>query len=410
MNFENLKENYHKLISHLENECYDRKYVKFFRAEIENIIQLANSGNIMSYADVYRKYELSGCVYNTLRTKRNAIGAIKAFDLYGKYPDGNHSHPLFHKAAHHLINAEYKEIVNYYTVNEEKRGKNKRTIYYEMSNAATLLLKLQQSGIESLEGATENNILSLFIDQDGKITKQYDCKVKFARFLKTCAANFPECGRVLAFLPAFKKKHKNIQFLTTEEYNKVREVLLNDTSGLTLRNRAIGIIALYTGLRSGDIASMKLSSVDWETDTLNIQQRKTTAPLTLPLSAIVGNAIWDYIELERPKTDCEYIFTSKNRPYGRLYGLSSMGHVAERILKAANIRQNAGDRKGFHIFRHHLATKLLENGISRPIISSIIGQTDPKSLNSYLSADFVHLKECAISIEQFPVHPEVFGE
>jgi len=63
----------------------------------------------------------------------------------------------------------------------------------------------------------------------------------------------------------------------------------------------------------------------------------------------------------------------------------------------------------FHMLRHRLATKLLENGIARPVISSIIGQTSPGSLDDYLSADFVHLKECAISIERYPVRREVFG-
>jgi integrase len=77
-------------------------------------------------------------------------------------------------------------------------------------------------------------------------------------------------------------------------------------------------------------------------------------------------------------------------------------------MKTANIRQNAGDRKGFHIFRHRLATELLSNGVAQPIISKIAGHTSPDSLESYLSADFKHLKECAISIAEYPVSSEVF--
>jgi integrase len=209
-------------------------------------------------------------------------------------------------------------------------------------------LKLQESGIEHLSDATEENILPLFIEPDGKIERHYSCTSKFAKVLKVCTPAFPDCANVLALLPAFKARRKNIQYLTPQEYEKVKETLLSNTSSLTLRNKAMGILALFTGLRGCDIAGLKLRRIE------------------------------------------------------------RMGNVAASILKAANIRKKKGDRKGTHIFRHHLAARLLENGVPRPIISSIAGQTSPKSLDTYLSTDFVHLKECAIGIEKFPVAEAVF--
>jgi len=85
-----------------------------------------------------------------------------------------------------------------------------------------------------------------------------------------------------------------------------------------------------------------------------------------------------------------------------------MSRIASKIMKAADIRQESGDRKGTHIFRHHLATKLLDNGVPRPIISNVIGHTSPKSLDKYLGSNFSHLKKCSISIEDFPVAEAVF--
>jgi integrase len=77
-------------------------------------------------------------------------------------------------------------------------------------------------------------------------------------------------------------------------------------------------------------------------------------------------------------------------------------------MKQAGIRNQPGDRRGFHLFRHHLATSLLENGVEQPVISSALGHQSPKSLHTYPGADFLHLKECALSIECFPVKEEVF--
>jgi integrase len=74
-----------------------------------------------------------------------------------------------------------------------------------------------------------------------------------------------------------------------------------------------------------------------------------------------------------------------------------------KVLKVAGVRQNYGDRKGTHLFRHNLASSMLGNGIPQPVISQTLGHTAPDSLEPYLKADFVHLKECAISIELFPL-------
>jgi hypothetical protein len=43
--------------------------------------------------------------------------------------------------------------------------------------------------------------------------------------------------------------------------------------------------------------------------------QKAEVTLVLPLTAIVGNAMHDYIELERPKIDCGCIFITRNRPF-----------------------------------------------------------------------------------------------
>ena len=74
---------------------------------------------------------------------------------------------------------------------------------------------------------------------------------------------------------------------------------------------------------------------------------------------------------------------------------------------SAGIRQDKGDRQGAHIFRHHLATSLLENEVAQPVISKLLGHTDPVSIQAYLSADMKHLRDCALSIEDYPLCWEV---
>ena len=269
------------------------------------------------------------------------------------------------------------------------------------------MYSLQQAGYESFSSVTEDAVLLFFIMPDGKLCRSYSYKKNIAAVLKACIALDSETfTKILAFLPALREKRKNIQYLKPDEIAALKRLYADNKPQISFRNRAIGILAFHTGLRCCDIAGLKIDAIDWEKDLLYIRQQKTDAPLELPLTATVGNAIFDYLKFERPASDIEYIFISKNRPYGRLRD-RSIGNIANTIMDAANIRLSPGERRGFHIFRHHLATELLGNDIPQPVISKVVGHTDPDSLEPYLRADIKHLKECALSIEKFPMPKEV---
>jgi integrase len=409
MNVQNLRDNYPKLISHMENNDYSKIYVVRFRREMERILKFVDEKGWLCYADVYRDYTKTSHSPDYLRNKRTIIGAIEQFDVHGRYPDGRRRHVLFKRGAYPLLSPEFKSVIDCYCEVERKRGKNTSTIYTESHNASTFLLALQQRGMDSLDRITEEAVLAVFVSSDGKLRRSCSYKKNVAAVFKACIPDHPEtCHRILASLPALRETRKNIQYLTSEEIQKVKEALADTENSLTLCDKAIGILALYTGLRGCDMAGLTLGAIDWDRDLICIQQQKTEHPFELPLTAVVGNAIYDYLASERPRTESRHLFVSQRKPYDRLQH-RSMGNVADGIMKAAGIRQSKGNRRGFHIFRHHLATALLGNGVPQPVISRTLGHTSPDSLEAYLSADFPHLRECAINIARFPVPKEVFS-
>jgi integrase len=338
-----------------------------------------------------------------LRDKRGIIGAIEQFDVHGRYPNGRRRHELFERGSYPLLSPEFKSVIDLYCEVEKKRGKKPITIYTESHSASTFFLSLQQKGIISLDKTTEESVLSIFMSPDETLLRSCSYKKNIAAVLKASIPYHPEtCPRILAFLPALRETRKNIQYLKSEEIQRVKDILTDGKNLLTCRDKAIGMLAFYTGLRGCDIAGLTLDNIDWDRDLIYIKQQKTEIPFELPLTAVVGNGIYDYLTSERPYTESRYIFVSQNKPYDRLKS-RSIGNVAVRIMKVAGIRQSKGDRKGFHIFRHHFATELLGNGVPQPVISRTLGHTSPDSLESYLRADFPHLKECSISIKRFPV-------
>ena len=123
--------------------------------------------------------------------------------------------------------------------------------------------------------------------------------------------------------------------------------------------------------------------------------------------ATIGNSIYDYLVNDRPTSDDNHLFLGALYPHYP-FKSNAVWYQVAKVYKEAGIRQNKGDRRGTHLFRYHVATSLLGKGISRPIISQALGHADPKSLNPYLHADFVHLKKCTLSIEKFPISGEVF--
>ena len=408
MDVQNLREKYPKLIAFLEENEYSRTYIRRFEREINCILSRAKSEKWNSYTDVYLFHTKRSKSIAFLREKRGIIGAIERFDLENIYPGRSHRSQILKETAYDLLSEEFKAVITTYrTVG--KKDKKENTIYVESLNTTTFLLSLQENNIFSLISITEKAVLDTFY-QNGKLRRGHSYKKNVAAVIKACIPYFPDniCATVLSYLPALRKRRKNIQYLTKEETSRIKAVLTGMDPSLSLRDKAIGLLAFYTGLRSCDIAGLELSDIDWNSDLIHIRQQKTAVPLTLPLRAIVGNAIYDYLINERPRTECQNVFVTQAPAFTKLQN-GSLYNISLQIMKAGNIRTTPGDRKGFHLFRHHMAISLLENGIPQPVISQTMGHGSPASLNPYLSADFSHLKECALSIECFPIRKEVLS-
>jgi integrase len=407
MNIENLQKTHHKLISFMNDAGYSKSYISKVSGEIRYILANAENCGWTSYAEIYRHREQQKLSPHTLYQSRIALRLLENYDCNGNYPNGMLQGNLSRK--YDFLIEEFKAVIDAYLESSEKSGIKERTIYTRSNCATSFLFHLQNEGCKSLQDVTEKAVLSAFVSDSGEILRGSSAKKSITAVFKACVPQNPEVfTRLLMFLPQLRTARKNIQYLTPDEVSKVVQVLNDKTSALSFRDRAIATLVLYTGLRKCDIAGLKIGSIDWDNDLIHIVQQKTSVPLTLPLRPIVGNAIYDYITKERPQIDCEYIFIRQHAPYYEI-GHSALNRICGKIMLASGIRQEDGDRKGFHIFRHRLVTTLLGNGVPQPVISDIVGQTSPASLKPYLYANFTNLKGCALSVERFPVCREVFG-
>ena len=406
MNVENLQNTYPQLVDFMYAAGYSKNYVQVVKQVLKFI--LSKSEQWQSYdeiLDYYKKAAISGKDFSK---KKAILNLIASFDCYGAFPGAKDKTIYFQKSSSYdYLNPEFKSLIDYYNANADQALKKETTIRNECWNTSSFLLTLQKAGYNSLTEITEDAILHVLTDDSGYPAKSASYVMQIIAVFRGAIEWSQECQRILLCIPVIRKHRKNIQYLEPDERTKVKSALKNADNTLSHRNRAIGCLLYFTGLRCCDISNLTLSGIDWDKDELFIDQQKTDVPLKLPMTAIVGNAIYDYITQERKTSDEPYIFLSYNYPYGKLKP-GSIGVIADQIYKNAEIRQNPNDRRGGHLFRHNFATSMLENGAPRAVISRILGHTSPASTEAYLSADMIHLKECSLSIEAFPVREGVF--
>ena len=210
-----------------------------------------------------------------------------------------------------------------------------------------------------------------------------------------------EGGRLLAAVPdKLLKKRAIIPVLTQKEEQAVWDVL--ETDAVSSRDKAIMILSLLTGLRAIDIVKLRLSDIDWKCDVISISQRKTDEPLVLPLLPTIGNAMARYIVNDRPKTDSPYVFLSCKAPHKPLKDHSNCYVVVRKIFSCAGVRLG-NELKGTRLMRHHVASKMLKNGVAVQTISLTLGHVNPNSADIYLTTDEKKLRDCALTLSVIPM-------
>ena len=94
------------------------------------------------------------------------------------------------------------------------------------------------------------------------------------------------------------------------------------------------------------------------------------------------------------------IYIRLNAPYEAFGKDANLHNIITKYTRSAGITIPKGKRHGLHSLRHSLASTLLAQGTSLPIITEILGHIDSKSTSVYLRTDMKGLKECALDPEE----------
>ena len=186
------------------------------------------------------------------------------------------------------------------------------------------------------------------------------------------------------------RRHLPRYLLSHEEINAILEQTQTVDATEGLRDRAI-IETLYsTGMRRKEAAHLKLFDVDLKQGTVFIHQGKGSKDRVVPIGERACAWIRKYMEEARTELviapDESYLFISD---LGEPYRNNQLSNMIKKYMAKAGIEKPGA----CHLFRHAMATHMLENGADIRYIQAILGHKDLSTTQIYTQINIKKLKE-----------------
>lgn len=210
-----------------------------------------------------------------------------------------------------------------------------------------------------------------------------------------------ECDWSFAVPKVIAPKNLNVPALWSKEELERLLKSIDRGSPAGKRDYAIILLVVQLGLRIADVSGLRLDSLKWERNELELIQHKTGNRAIYPLLEDVGWAIIDYIKYGRPNVESPFVFLTGNAPYTPMK-TGSIGCILDRHRARCGIEKKNGAVSGMHSLRHALARRLLEQGTELSTVANIMGHTSYASTSPYLKVDIEGLRECALSLGEVP--------
>ncbi|OCQ54674.1 Tyrosine recombinase XerD [Photorhabdus australis subsp. thailandensis] len=186
-----------------------------------------------------------------------------------------------------------------------------------------------------------------------------------------------------------RDKRLPAQVLSEDETQTVLQAIdINRPTGL--RNRAILEVLWSSGIRRMELSNLRLSDIDFGRGVLLVRQGKGRKDRVVPIGEQALHWLQRYLDRVRPRLshrhDSGHLFITLN---GRQMSRDRLTH-----LTGASIRQKAQLEKAgaCHLFRHSMATQMLDNGADTRHIQAILGHASLETTQIYTRVAIGHLK------------------
>ena len=287
-------------------------------------------------------------------------------------------------------NITLKEIVDRYNIDDFNANLISEVAYLRRKETANIIKKMNIANypIQKITSTQINEaLLSICNYSNSTITKVFGMlksTYNKAILLKILNSSFFNI-KGLIIKPKSKKEDKKIDSLTIEE----QQLFLNELNKKDYKYKDIFYIALFSGMRIGEILALTKNDIDLNNNLIKIQRTLTkdlngklkigsttktyTGTREIPITHLFKNNIINNLK------DDDILFYLSNH---ELINPTIINSHFKRICRNANISKTVNT----HMLRHTYATRCIESGMSAVVLSKLLGHKDIETtLNTYTS-------------------------
>ncbi len=159
---------------------------------------------------------------------------------------------------------------------------------------------------------------------------------------------------------------------------------------LGIRDRAIMEVFYSTGIRRAELASLSIYDIDHARETLFINQGKGKKDRVVPIGERALRWIQKYTNQVRGKLNVDPAQTTLFLNYkGQPIVVDSLSFMVRDYIEQAQINKSGS----CHLFRHTMATVMLENGADIRFIQEMLGHAKLDTTQGYTRVSITKLKQ-----------------
>jgi integrase len=182
-----------------------------------------------------------------------------------------------------------------------------------------------------------------------------------------------------------REDNKRTRYLLPKEEKSLMAVLTGTRAHLW----PVVLLAIYTGMRKGEILSLTWPQVDFMRNVIHLLITKSGKARSVPMNEPVRNEL---LNLKAESNGSEFVFVSVRT--GR-----ALGWIKRAFATAC--REAGIENLHFHDLRHTTSTRLADNGVDPFTIAQILGHSDLRMTARYTHATDHSLKRAVEGLVEY---------
>lgn len=175
-----------------------------------------------------------------------------------------------------------------------------------------------------------------------------------------------------------RQKKPKVLLKTTLTEAEITKMIFNCRNS---REIAIITVLAYSGIRNKELCGLKVRDIDFGNNTIRIVQGKGLKDRIVYVSGHCVKAVLKYLEDKRYKrSEDDYLFTTVAPNGNKRY----VGQALRKLVHVVAKRAGFTKRVWPHLFRHSLATNMLNRGANLLTVKSQLGHAFIESTMIYI--------------------------